>query len=333
MSIGSPSPTSSRRGRARRVLLAAFWCALAFEVLYACVGDDLLVENLGSVGASLYGTGVNGTECTADTDCIGFCIPAELADGTRDGTKKVCCDTACGGGVQTDCQYCRVGGGMGICTPVVADSVCRPEDASGCDVEEKCDGVATTCPVDAVVPDDPPVACAPTSVNMCRTNYACVLGACDGDPVDCDDANPCTTDTCEPSTGCSHAPISGCAPDAGPGSDAGTDAGRDAGPGADSGPPVTDSGVATDSGAPGDAGARDSGGPVALDSGAAVDSGPARDATSGVDAMIPPPPPAPEPDCSCRVAPGVATSDSSSAALLLMALGPLALLWRRRRRS
>lgn len=44
--------------------------------------------------------------------------------------------------------------------------------------------------------------------DACSTSDACVAGVCVGSAVNCDDANTCTTDLCEPSTGlCVHTPV------------------------------------------------------------------------------------------------------------------------------
>ena len=44
--------------------------------------------------------------------------------------------------------------------------------------------------------------CADT--NFCTTNERCVAGQCAVDPVGCDDGNPCTTDVCDCSSGCTN---------------------------------------------------------------------------------------------------------------------------------
>ena len=42
--------------------------------------------------------------------------------------------------------------------------------------------------------------------DACTTNDACSGGNCvGGPPLNCDDNNPCTTDTCAPLLGCQHA--------------------------------------------------------------------------------------------------------------------------------
>ncbi len=59
--------------------------------------------------------------------------------------------------------------------------------------------------------DFAPPACVvdedcPTT-NPCTTNRQCVGGFCEVDPVDCDDANPCTDDICDCTQGCLNVPI------------------------------------------------------------------------------------------------------------------------------
>jgi hypothetical protein len=89
--------------------------------------------------------GANGTACTADSDCTStFCV-----DG-------VCCDTACGGGVATDCQSClgaMTGGADGTCGTVAATAnyTCRPSTGP-CDPAGVCDGSSPSCPA-AAAPD------------------------------------------------------------------------------------------------------------------------------------------------------------------------------------
>lgn len=73
----------------------------------------------------------NGTPCGEGIQCTsGYCV-----DG-------VCCDSACGGGVATDCQACSVARGAaadGACGTVSDGRVCR-EAAGACDVAETCTG-------------------------------------------------------------------------------------------------------------------------------------------------------------------------------------------------
>jgi len=90
----------------------------------------------------------NGEACTQADECqSGSCV-----DG-------VCCESACGGGVATDCQACSVAAGgqsNGACTVVSAQAqvVCRGS-AVACDVAEVCDGTSALCPADEPAAREP----------------------------------------------------------------------------------------------------------------------------------------------------------------------------------
>jgi hypothetical protein len=45
--------------------------------------------------------------------------------------------------------------------------------------------------------------------DACNT-AVCSAGKCSTTPVNCDDGDVCTTDTCDPVTGCAHAPVANC---------------------------------------------------------------------------------------------------------------------------
>lgn len=220
-----------------------------------------------------------GSACTMASSCAsGFC-----ADG-------FCCDTACGAGAAADCLACAhalTGVADGTCGNVTAAAaiVCRAS-AGACDVAESCSGTSDTCPADAFAAAatvcraaaatcDVAETCSGTDATcpadalaadgaacsdglMCNEGEICTAGACGGGMVaDCDDMDPCTTDSCAEPAGCAHVGIAGCVdagpPDAGmtasdgggmPGSDAGVSAGDGSAPGADGGsaPPPADDG-------------------------------------------------------------------------------------------
>jgi hypothetical protein len=50
-------------------------------------------------------------------------------------------------------------------------------------------------------------SCQPRDV--CQTGAQCHGGTCSGTPVNCDDGNPCTADTCDAVAGCQHKPVNG----------------------------------------------------------------------------------------------------------------------------
>ena len=79
----------------------------------------------------------------------------------------VCCESSCSG----TCMTCKLAGSAGLCLPAP-------------------DG--TPCP----------------DGNACNGEEVCLLQECvSGEPLDCDDDNPCSTDACDPLNGCVHAPL------------------------------------------------------------------------------------------------------------------------------
>lgn len=84
--------------------------------------------------------GAGGGTCSTNAQCeSGFCV-----DGK-------CCDQACGGNSQTDCQACSKARGAavdGTCAPVQAGRICRNYADNYCDLREVCDGAQITCPDD-----------------------------------------------------------------------------------------------------------------------------------------------------------------------------------------
>ena len=166
------------------------------------------------------------------------------------------------------------------CTVPGSDTTCNPASCNGsgtCVKTVKCP--ASTDPCKAVACDISSGGCIVSYTTAACVYDKCFAGVCasgtcgKGSPsVDCDDKDPCTTDTCDGTTGaCGHTVISGCVPDTGP-ADTGP---ADTGTGTDSGTAV-DSGTTTDTGATVDTGsATDTGG--AVDTGSATDTGTAAD--------------------------------------------------------
>ena len=74
---------------------------------------------------------------------------------------------------------------------------------------EACTGLGSICPTDAKVPNG--TGCDDN--DTCTTTDTCQSGTCTGDdPLDCNDATPCTQDGCDAMAGCVNqlAPASGC---------------------------------------------------------------------------------------------------------------------------
>ena len=109
--------------------------------------------------------------------------------------------TVCRGAVDV-CDAVENCTGAGAACPADAPEnttvVCRPATGQ-CDVDENCDGVLSSCPADLFVPAATP----------CDDGDNCTeLDACDGlsdncasQPVDCNDVNPCTDDSCSDTGG------------------------------------------------------------------------------------------------------------------------------------
>jgi MYXO-CTERM domain-containing protein len=93
---------------------------------------------------------------------------------------------------------------------------CRAASAA-CDTAETCDGTTTACPPDLHASDG--TSCDDTM--RCNGTASCAAGACVASRLDCNDNDPCTTDACDESSGCTHTMITSCG-------DAGVDGGEDA---------------------------------------------------------------------------------------------------------
>jgi hypothetical protein len=175
-------------------------------------------------------------------------VSEQCDQGAANGSSESCCTVTCqlrGAG-----QVCRpsqgvcdvedvCNGSSGACADVKSTAPCRsavgacdvaescnglandcPADAkstavcraavNGCDVAESCDGVADWCPADGVQSDGTP--CSDNDV--CSDGDLCGAGVCEpGPPLDCDDSDPCTADSCEgmgARGGCMHEPIPSC---------------------------------------------------------------------------------------------------------------------------
>ena len=164
-------------------------------------------------GACGWETATDGAPCAMDPchvdgacqagACVGTPIPCDDGDPcTSDG-----CDP------QT-----------GACVHAHVEAAC--DDGQACTEEDRCsDGVCAGAPVDcddlnsctfdACDPETGacehvPVSSTCDDGDPCTLGDACVVGVCVVEPVDCDDGEVCTHDTCDPETGaCVHAPADG----------------------------------------------------------------------------------------------------------------------------
>ena len=173
-----------------------------------CTGD-FCDAAIGCTNPPLQGACDDGDACTWDGTCEqGFCqkgAPLDCNDG------NACTDDSCDGG---DCVHAPNTMGCddgSLCTlgDVCSDGLCTFTTVANCEDGNEC--TLTAC--------DPGTGCVWAGVfgpcaegAPCQEPGACSGGIClVGAPIDCDDQNPCTLDTCT-DEGCSHAPAIAPAP-------------------------------------------------------------------------------------------------------------------------
>jgi cysteine-rich repeat protein len=173
-----------------------------------------------------------GGACEDDADCPGgyTCADVETIDGlaTRQCVNDLgdcpCTDSAVALVLWTPCEAAN---DVGVCP---GKRVCGEEGLSVCDappptaelcngVDDDCDGAIDedTCDDDNPCTEDACLGeggCEHVALDgvecldgdPCTAADHCVAGICLGDPVLCDDQNPCTDDSCTETGGCDHAP-------------------------------------------------------------------------------------------------------------------------------
>ncbi len=183
-----------------------------------CDPDD------GCTVEALDGPCFDGDVCTlADTCVDGACEPGPPLD-CDDGNP--CTSDACD--AATGCTTTPIedasGGDGGGDGPGGGDGDAFPcDDGNACTTGDACaDGAcvatgALSCPDDDPCTDsacDPATGCVTSEVDgpcsdddVCTVGDACLAGQCAaGTPLDCDDGNPCTDDSCDAAVGCTTTP-------------------------------------------------------------------------------------------------------------------------------
>jgi hypothetical protein len=165
---------------------------------------------------------VNGISCGDGNVCNGqeTCQNGMCAAGTTLNCSDGNACTTDGCNPQTGCTQQPT---PGCCT---IDADCA--DGSACTINERC--VANVCVSDPLACNDnnpctgdscnPAGGCTFTPVpngqscsnlDFCDGLETCQSGTCTGSaPPNCNDGNPCTTDTCNGNVGCTHAGVAGC---------------------------------------------------------------------------------------------------------------------------
>ncbi|NUN13991.1 MAG: lamin tail domain-containing protein [Myxococcales bacterium] len=172
--------------------------------------------------------------CTDDTchavdGCIASPNTAACDDGNVCTTADTCAGGVCVGGPALDCDDANVCTDDSCANPtgcVYADNNDGCDDSNVCTTLDLCisGGCVGSSPLDCddgnVCTDElcHPITGCDTTFNTvscadndaCATSKVCSLGACiGGDPIDCNDDNPCTADSCDSIVGCQHAPVAG----------------------------------------------------------------------------------------------------------------------------
>jgi hypothetical protein len=193
--------------------------------LSLCTDNDSCVEGV-CIGAAI-DCGDDNT-CTDDLcddgeGCVYYDNQNSCNDGDECTIGDVCAGAKCQSGLLMDCNdnnpctndFCL----NGNCTNEAIDGgAC--DDGSSCTdnttcVQGQCSGDAISCDDGNICTDDscdPQTGCIYKNnnilcddSNLCTDGDTCVQGSCAGGPiVDCIDNNPCTTDGCEPDSGCTH---------------------------------------------------------------------------------------------------------------------------------
>lgn len=160
----------------------------------------------------------DGNSCTADScDPVEGCLHAALdgldcSDGSVCTLKDICVSDictpddellSCEDGNECTADLCHDVSG---CYHELNDNPCC--DDTGANI---CDD-GNWCTTDSCDPDtgecfhdDNAIIC--NDYDFCTHDDACVAGLCQGVPVDCDDGNSCTQDSCDSDKGCLHAEL------------------------------------------------------------------------------------------------------------------------------
>jgi hypothetical protein len=174
----------------------------------------------------------DGNECTNDgcepaSGCTftaheGLCDdgnPCTLQDRCKDGACFFLAQFDCDDGDPCTRDQCDPQSGGCSFLPSDEEQLC--DDGNACTDNDRCEdgaclGAQKVCPPSQacrLVACEPERGCVAVNLegacsdgSLCTLDDVCVDGDCvGGAPRDCDDGNPCTTDTCDASLGCDHA--------------------------------------------------------------------------------------------------------------------------------
>ncbi|MSP90863.1 MAG: hypothetical protein EXR79_03515 [Myxococcales bacterium] len=154
----------------------------------------------------------DGSVCTEKDQCADSkCVPgkAKTCDDQNPCTTDSC-------DAKTGCVFANDDGAPcnaddNLCTQKDAckDGNCNPGKTKACASDDGC--VVGKCNIVSGACDYKPLLGAPCSDgNPCTTAETCQTDLCSkGQLLDCNDKNTCTTDSCDPKSGCLHSPVAG----------------------------------------------------------------------------------------------------------------------------
>jgi cysteine-rich repeat protein len=206
------------------------------NALGGCMADCLTFIPPGCGNGAL----LDPEECddgnTNDGDgCSHQCKDEECGDGTLnpqedcddfnqdgcDGCSPTCQDEACGNGVLDCGEECDDGDGNGAPGGSCLPEVCRPGPTCSSGGEEPCIPCGTTAHCDPLdqcgAADCDDGVCTPVAPPQCDDQNVCngvetcapATGCTTGTALDCDDQDECSTDACDPASGCSSTLLTG----------------------------------------------------------------------------------------------------------------------------
>ncbi len=193
---------------------SCFWVAIDG----ACRAGTFCDPDLGCTSLTPPGdAGVTDAGAATDVGMLdaGGCGAGGCDDADACNGAELCAGGTCIAGTPMDCDdrvACTVDSCQaGACRHVPTDARCTLVAGGSCDAVRGCqypvcDG--TTCSADPAACEQ--VSCSGTTCireTMCAVDEQCCAGACVA--LGCDDANPCTMDSCRPATGCRNAPVAG----------------------------------------------------------------------------------------------------------------------------
>lgn len=164
----------------------------------------------------------------------GPCGGKQNGDACDDGNActlgETCQNGQCVGGAPTSCDALDACHDAGICDPVtgVCSDPVKPDgtpcsDGDACTAPDACSsgacsGASVSCgdgnPCNGVEVCEPASGCQAGPALDCDDQSACTSDGCDPgsgcthSAISCDDGNTCTSDACDPASGCTHAAAS-----------------------------------------------------------------------------------------------------------------------------